>query len=66
MQRCLGALSFLPLEAVMPYATTHPTKEVLQQYLLDRRQSKTPPPSNQEVRRQLGWELNKPYTKDRN
>lgn len=34
-----------------------PTKEQIRQYMQQRREAKYPPPSMQEIRRQLGWEL---------
>jgi hypothetical protein len=37
--------------------TTKPTKQQLRAYLYERQQSKEPPPSPEEVRRQLGWQL---------
>ena len=33
------------------------TKEQIRQYLLQRRAAPNPPPSIQEIRRQLGWDL---------
>lgn len=44
-------------------ATTHPAPNVLRAYLAKRHEEKTPPPSLEEIRRQLGWWLevnNKP------
>jgi hypothetical protein len=34
-----------------------PTKEQIRQYLLLRQAASNPPPSMQEIRRQLGWDL---------
>lgn len=34
-----------------------PTKEQLRQYLLERHNAQCPPPSMEEIRRQLGWRL---------
>ncbi len=36
---------------------TQPTKEQVRQYLEQRQSERTPPPSIQEIRRQLGWTL---------
>jgi hypothetical protein len=36
---------------------TQPTKQQVQQYLQQRRESNSPPPSPEEIRRQLGWGL---------
>ncbi|MES2296676.1 MAG: hypothetical protein V4582_06510 [Pseudomonadota bacterium] len=35
----------------------HPSKLIVRQYLLGRARAHTPPPTPEEVRRQLGWEL---------
>lgn len=35
----------------------HPTKQQIRQYLEARRAERCPPPSMQEIRRQLGWEM---------
>jgi hypothetical protein len=35
----------------------HPTKQQVKQYLQERHASKAPPPSPEEIRRQLGWGL---------
>ena len=37
--------------------TSRPTKDQLQQYLMDRRTKGGPPPTLEEIRRQLGWAL---------
>lgn len=37
--------------------TTRPTKDQLQQYLMDRRTKGGPPPTPAQVREQLGWAL---------
>ncbi|MES2257160.1 MAG: hypothetical protein V4724_01510 [Pseudomonadota bacterium] len=34
-----------------------PTKEQVRQYLEQRQSARTPPPSIEEIRRQLGWTL---------
>ncbi len=34
---------------------SQPTKQKVQQYLQERRVSNAPPPSPEEIRRQLGW-----------
>lgn len=36
---------------------TKPSKEVVREYMAKRREAKGPPPSPDEVRRQLGWPL---------
>lgn len=35
----------------------HPTKEQVRQYMTSRQKEHSPPPSIQEIRRQLGWDL---------
>lgn len=35
----------------------HPSREKLQEWLKQRHQAKEPPPSPEEIRRQLGWGL---------
>lgn len=42
----------------MPYNVTKPAQPVLQGYLIERHQSKAPPPKPEEIRRKLGWALN--------
>ncbi|GJI89907.1 hypothetical protein RugamoR1_30700 [Rugamonas sp. R1(2021)] len=37
--------------------TTHPSKQLVRDYLDSRTRSTEPPPTPAEVRRQLGWEL---------
>lgn len=37
--------------------TTHPTKQLIRDYLDARTRSTEPPPTPAEVRRQLGWDL---------
>lgn len=39
------------------HRTTHPAQPVLASYLAERHKSKQPPPTPEEVRRQLGWNL---------
>lgn len=41
----------------MPQPITSPTKEQTRAYLDQRAKSHTPPPSIEEIRRQLGWRL---------
>lgn len=36
---------------------SRPTKEQLQAWLKQRQESKLPPPSMEEIRRQLGWAM---------
>lgn len=38
-------------------STTHPSKEQVRQWMSERQEQRTPPPSPQEVKRQLGWGL---------
>ncbi len=38
-------------------ATTHPPKHLVRQYLERRTREQKPPPSLEEVRRQLGWDM---------
>lgn len=42
----------------MPYQTTKPSKQTLQQYLEQRHKDGKAPPTPDEIRRQLGWGLN--------
>lgn len=37
--------------------TTHPTKDQVQRYLTERHQSKTPPPTPEQIRKELGWHM---------
>lgn len=37
--------------------STAPSKEAVRTWLNDRRASPTPPPTPEEIRRQLGWEM---------
>lgn len=37
--------------------TTQPTKEAVHEWMLQRQTANTPPPSAEEIRRQLGWQL---------
>jgi hypothetical protein len=37
--------------------TTHPNKEQVRSYMAKRREESTPPPSPEEIRTQLGWQL---------
>lgn len=37
--------------------TTHPSKNVVNDYFDRRTSSKEPPPTPEEIRRQLGWDL---------
>lgn len=38
-----------------------PTKEAVRAWLADRRDANTPPPSPQDIRRELGWQLDAGY-----
>jgi hypothetical protein len=38
-------------------STTHPSKEQVRQWMAERKERAAPPPSPEEVRRQLGWEM---------
>ena len=38
-------------------ATTHPPKHLVREYLERRTREQKPPPSLEEVRRQLGWDM---------
>jgi len=40
-----------------------PTKYAIRKYLEDRSHSTMPPPSPEEIRRQLGWQLVRPDTR---
>jgi hypothetical protein len=37
--------------------TTHPSKEQVRQFMRQRRVERTPPPSPEQIRRELGWHL---------
>lgn len=41
----------------MPYSTSKPDKETLQQYLERRHKDRNAPPEPAEIRRQLGWSM---------
>jgi hypothetical protein len=43
--------------------TTKPTKEAVRAYLQSRQESKTPPPTSEEIRRQLGWSMMTKYAR---
>ena len=45
-----------------PVSVIRPTKEQVRRWMEDRRCSSSPPPSQSEIRRQLGWELVHPET----
>lgn len=49
------ALSFLP-QAPMT-TTTHPSKESVREWMERRTWSPDPPPTPDEIRRELGWDL---------
>lgn len=38
-------------------STTHPTKQLVRDYMDARTRSDDPPPTSDEIRRQLGWNL---------
>lgn len=38
-------------------ATNHPAKQAVHDWMARRQRERTPPPSPEEVRRQLGWHL---------
>lgn len=42
---------------------TQPTKEQTRAYLQERQRANTPPPSIEEIRRQLGWGLVTPLAR---
>jgi hypothetical protein len=44
-------------EAIMETQTTHPSKEAVRSLLLQRRADRTPPPTPERIREQLGWRL---------
>lgn len=39
----------------------HPSKEQVRKFMAERREAKTPPPSPEQIRRELGWGLMQPY-----
>ncbi len=41
----------------MPHRVTQPTKEQVRAYMAERERARLPPPSPEEIRRQLGWRL---------
>jgi hypothetical protein len=41
----------------MPHRITQPTKEQVRAYMTARESARRPPPSPEEIRRQLGWRL---------
>ncbi|MGZ8288821.1 MAG: hypothetical protein ACXW2U_04240 [Telluria sp.] len=42
---------------------THPPKHLVREYLQRRKRESAPPPTPEEIRRQLGWELLIPQAK---
>ncbi len=42
-------------------AISHPTKEQVRAYMLERGGQRTPPPAPEEIRRQLGWTILPPH-----
>ena len=44
----------------MPHRITHPTKEQVRAYMAAREAARRPPPSPEEIRRQLGWRIAAP------
>lgn len=41
----------------MPHQITHPTKEQVRAYMARREAAQRPPPTPEEIRRQLGWRM---------
>ncbi len=41
----------------MPHRVTQPTKEQVRAYMAARETARRPPPAPEEIRRQLGWRL---------
>lgn len=41
----------------MPHRITQPTKQQVRAYMAAREAARRPPPSPEEIRRQLGWQL---------
>ena len=41
----------------MPHRVTQPTKEQVRAYMAARESARRPPPAPEEIRRQLGWRL---------
>jgi hypothetical protein len=48
----------------MDCRVTHPTKEQVRAYMMAREHAHRPPPSPEEIRRQLGWQLAPPEPTD--
>ena len=44
-------------------AITHPPKHLVREYLARRARDSTPPPSPEEIRRELGWGMQLPALK---
>lgn len=44
----------------MPHRITQPTKEQVRAYMARREAARRPPPSPEEIRRQLGWRMAPP------
>lgn len=42
---------------------THPSKQAVREYLAQRKRAAAPPPTPEEIRRQLGWQLLMPQLK---
>ena len=50
---------------MMNQKVSQPSKEKIRNYMQDRGKSHKPPPSQDEIRRQLGWELIEMQRSDR-
>lgn len=44
-------------------SSTHPPKHLVREYLQRRKRAAGPPPTPEEIRRQLGWEMMMPQPK---
>jgi hypothetical protein len=44
----------------MDHRVTHPTKEQVRAYMVAREHAHRPPPAPEEIRRELGWQLDPP------
>lgn len=44
------------------YQTSHPTPAQVREWMQKRQTEHKPPPTPEEIRRELGWEMNQPTT----
>ncbi len=47
----------------MATAVEQPSKEAVRQWMQDRREAHTPPPTPERIRQELGWDLMRPTSR---